>query len=137
VGHTAAVFDVVFNDDGKTVCSAGRDKKIHIWEIKDAKAKAEIGGFDDEVFKVVVAGDHIFTCSADKKVRQHSLEKRELMRTFSGHRDWVYSLAIDPSSQRLASGSYDGEVRIWNIRDGQLVTAFIAAPGYLTAAKKN
>jgi WD40 repeat protein len=59
------------------------------------------------------------------------------MRTFSGHRDWVYSLAIDPSSQRLASGSYDGEVRIWNIPDGQLVTVFTAAPGYLTAEKKN
>ena len=137
VGHTAAVFDVVFNLDGKTICSVGRDKKVHIWEIKEAKAKGEIGGFDEELFKVVVAGNHLFTCSADKKVRQHSLEKRELVRTFSGHRDWVYSLAIDPASQHLASGGYDGEVRIWKIQDGQLIIAFTAAPGYLTAEKKN
>ncbi|MEO8429801.1 MAG: c-type cytochrome domain-containing protein [Verrucomicrobiota bacterium] len=137
VGHTAAVFDVAFNNDGKTVCSVGRDKKIHFWDTKEAKAKGEIGGFDDEVFKIVVAGNHLFTCSADRKVRQHSIEKRELVRTFSGHRDWVYSIAFDPASQHLASGGYDGEVRVWNIQDGQLVAAFTAAPGYLAAGKKN
>jgi len=58
------------------------------------------------------------------------MDKKELVRTFSGHNDWVYSLAIDGKSKRLASGSYDGEVRVWNLEDGRALTAFIAAPGY-------
>ncbi|PYT46110.1 MAG: hypothetical protein DMG45_00375, partial [Acidobacteria bacterium] len=55
-------------------------------------------------------------------------------RTFSGHHDWVYSLAVDEKSKYLASGGYDGEVRVWKLEDGQVLTAFVAAPGYRAAA---
>ena len=131
-GHQGPVFAVAFTDD--KVCSAGRDKKVRLWDAKEGKDAGEIGGFDDDIFKLGVSGKSIFSCGADKKIRQHSLEKKELIRTFSGHRDWVYAFAIDPKSKRLASGSYDGEVRIWNLENGQELTGFIAAPGYQAAA---
>jgi WD40 repeat protein len=124
------VFAVAFSDDGKRVCSAGRDRKIHLWDAKEGKAAGEIGGFDDDIFMLLVVGDSIFSCSADKRVRQHSWERKELVRTFGGHSDWVYSVAWDGKGKRLASGSYDGEVRVWNVDDGRLINAFIAAPGY-------
>ena len=95
----------------------------------------EIGGFEDDIFKLVVFEKSIFSCSADKTIRQHTMDKKELVRTFSGHNDWVYSLAIDGKSKRLASGSYDGEVRVWNLDDGRALTAFIAAPGYRAMEK--
>jgi WD40 repeat protein len=28
----------------------------------------------------------------------------------------------------IASGSYDGEIRLWNSEDGKLTTSFIAIP---------
>ena len=80
-----------------------------------------------------MSGKSIFSCSADKKVRRHSTDNKELIRAFSGHKDWVYALAIDGKTNRLASGSYDGEVRVWNLEDGQVLTAFTAAPGYRVA----
>jgi hypothetical protein len=128
--HQGPVLAVAFSEDGQRVCSAGRDKKIHLWEAKEGKPAGEIGGFDDDIFRLLVFEKSIFSCSADKKIRQHNLDKKELVRTFSGHNDWVYSLAIDGKSRRLASGSYDGEVRVWNLEDGRALTAFIAAPGY-------
>ena len=133
--HQGPALAVAFSEDGQRVCSAGRDKKIHLWDAKEGKADGEIGGFDDDIFKLVVFEKSIFSCSADKKIRQHAMGKKELVRTFSGHKDWVYSLAIDGKSKRLASGSYDGEVRVWNLEDGLTLTAFIAAPGYRTTEK--
>jgi WD40 repeat protein len=124
------VLAVAFSEDGQRVCSAGRDKKIHLWEAKEGKPAGEIGGFDDDIFRLLVFEKSIFSCSADKKIRQHNIDKKDLVRTFSGHNDWVYSLAIDTKSRRLASGSYDGEVRVWNLEEGRALTAFIAAPGY-------
>jgi len=133
-GHQGPVFAVAFSDDGKRVYSAGRDKKIHIWDAQDGKAAGDIGGFDEDIFRLVVLGKWIFSCSADAKIRQHSADKKELLRTFSGHHDWVYSLAVDEKSKRLASGGYDGEVRVWKLEDGLVLSAFVAAPGYRAAA---
>ena len=133
--HQGPVLAVAFSEDDKRVCSAGRDKKIHLWDAREGKATGEIGGFDDDIFRLVVFENSIFSCSADKKIRQHAIDKKELVRTFSGHNDWVYSLAIDGKTKRLASGSYDGEVRVWNLEDGRSLTNFIAAPGYRAMEK--
>jgi WD40 repeat protein len=134
-GHQGPVYAVAFSDDGQRVYSAGRDKKIHVWEAQDGKSAGEIGGFNDDIFKLVVLGKSIFSCSADKTIRQHSTGKRELVRTFSGHTDWVYAFSVDEPSKRLASGSYDGEVRIWDLESGQTLTAFVASPGYHAAER--
>ncbi|HYV27693.1 MAG TPA: c-type cytochrome domain-containing protein [Candidatus Eisenbacteria bacterium] len=137
LGHSEVIMGVAFTSDGKTVCTAGRDKKIHVWTVAEAKKTTEIGGFDAEVFRVVIHRNSVFSCSADKLVRQHSITDGKLIRIFAGHTDWVYSIAVDKEGKRLAAGSFDGEVRIWNIDDGELLVAFVAAPGRMIAAKKD
>jgi mono/diheme cytochrome c family protein len=134
--HNAPVLAAAFSEDGKLVYSAGRDRKIHAWNAKDGKKAGEMTGFDEDVYRLLVRDGSIFTCSADKNVRQHTVSDRKLARTFAGHDDWVYSLDYHPQTKRLASGSFDGEVRVWNVEDGQVVIAFKAAPGYVAAAKK-
>ena len=37
-------------------------------------------------------------------------------------------------AKQVAAGSYDGEVRIWNIADGAVAKAFNASPGYVPPA---
>jgi len=137
LGHTEPLMGVAFISDGKTLCTAGRDKKIHVWAVAEAKKTTEIGGFDSEVFRIVAHSNYVFSCSADKLVRQHSISDGKLIRTFTGHTDWVYSIAVDKEGKRLAAGSFDGQVRIWNIDDGELLIALVAAPGRLIAAKKD
>jgi WD40 repeat protein len=131
-GHAGPVFGVAFVVDGKRVLSASRDKEIHVWETAEAKKITEITGFEGDVLKVIAIGNQIFSASTDRRVRQHSLEgkKTELVRTYSGHEDFVYALAYHGASGRLASGSFDGEVRLWDTSNGKLVTRFLAAPGY-------
>ena len=124
-GHTEGVFAAAFSIDGKQVLSGGRDKKIHVWEIKDAKKVTEIA-LDGEVQRVVLSTNGLFI-AAENVVRQYSA-KYESIRSLTGHSDLIYSLAIHDGSGQLASGSYDGEVRIWNVRDGSLVRKFTAAP---------
>jgi WD40 repeat protein len=130
LGHEEIVYSVAVSGDGKTVYSAGKDKKIHFWTVKDGKKSAEITGFEEDVFNVAVGGGFVFACSADKKVRQFKVEGRDLVRTYPEFADWVYSIAYDAKNNRLAAGSFGGEVRVWNVADGSLVSSFIAAPGY-------
>ncbi len=37
--------------------------------------------------------------------------------TWHGHDHWVTALAVSPDGARLASGSYDGTVKIWDLED--------------------
>ena len=136
-GHGAPVFSVAFSPDGKRVFSGGRDREIHAWQSKDAKKAFEFGGFEADVLRLFVHGDQLFSCSADKQIRQHTLgeKKAELVRTLSGHHDVVYSLAYHATTKRLATGSFDGEVRMWDAENGKPLTNFIAAPGFQDEAR--
>jgi len=133
-GHGQIVFAVAFISDSKRILSGGRDREIHSWTAKDARRVFAARGFDGDVLRIAVARDQLFSAGADKVVRQHRLQdkKADLMRTFAGHRDTIYSLSVHADSRRLASGSFDGEVRVWNTETGDAITNFIAAPGHTT-----
>jgi WD40 repeat protein len=130
-GHGEPLIGVTISPDGTQAITGGRDKQARVWTIADGKEVRAIGGFGDEVFRVRVTADsHLFSCSADKTAREHNLADGAVLRTFSGHADWVYSLDVHAASKRLVTGSYNGEVRIWNLEDGAALQAFVAAPGH-------
>ena len=136
LGHGEAIFTIAYAPDSAQVFSAGRDRKIHRWDLKEAKKTEEIDGFAGEVLQLIVANGQLFSASADGQVRQHALtgKKAELICTFAGHQDFVYALAFHAETKRLASGSYDGEVRVWNADDGKMLARFPAAPGLVGGA---
>ncbi len=130
-GHGEPVFGVAVASNGKTVVTSGRDKSLRQWNVADAKEVRRFTGFGDEVFRICLMPDgRLFSCSADRTARLHSLADGKLLKTFAGHADWVYSLGYNDATKRLATGSFDGEVRIWNVDDAKSLVTFLAAPGY-------
>ena len=101
----------------------------HIWNLEDGKKTAEVAGYSGNVYQVLLADGNIYSTSADKTARQHQLDNREQKHVFGDHSDWVFALALDSNNQRLATGCYDGQIRIWNLADGSATLSFVAAPG--------
>ena len=134
-GHSEFVTGVAW-PDAKSVITASRNKSAHRWNIKDSKKIAEFSGWDSDVTRVLVSDTNLYSASLDGRVRMHSLGTKELTRTFEPHRDAVHSLASHKPTQRLASGSHDGEVRICSTADGKLLLKFIAAPGYASKVSR-
>lgn len=127
-GHGQPVKGVAFHPDGKQAYSAGADNKIHLWKVADGKKSATIA-FGAEVYKLPLTGGFVFASSADKTVRQYDAKSHKEVRQYKGHSDWALSVAFHAASKRLASGGFDGEVRVWNAADGKQVARFLAAPG--------
>jgi WD40 repeat protein len=130
-GHGDYVFGVEWNADGTQVLTAGKDRKIHIWNPADAAKIAELAGWGNEVYKTVLVGNRIFACAADNTAREFAADSRGQVRVFQGHADYVFSMSYCDATKRLATGSFDGEVRIWNTEDGANLVTFKAAPGYV------
>jgi len=127
-GHNQPVKGVAFHPDGKQVYSAGADNKIHRWNIADGKKSQEVS-LGGEVYRLIVCGNVLVATSADKTVRQYKIEDLQQIRSLSGHADWVLAAACHPQGQKLASGAFNGEVRLWNAESGELIKSFVAVPG--------
>lgn len=126
--HSQPVKGVAFHPDGAEVYSAGADNKIHRWKIADAGKTAEVA-FGGEVYKLQVQDEFLFATSADKTVRQFNAKSHQQVRSLAGHKDWALCSTFHPVTKRLASGGFDGEVKIWNAEDGKDLLTFVAAPG--------
>ena len=125
--HNAPVRDVAFAPDGKAVISAGGNR-IRVWNVQDSKLVGEMTGFENDIEALLAGGENVVGASADRSVRQFKLADRTLIRTLAPHPAWVVSLAWHPASHRLAGGSFDGAVTVWDLENGAMVKQFLAIP---------
>lgn len=125
-GHAAAVRGVAFTADGKQVLSIGADGKLHRWNVEGAAKAAEVAVGDG--FRIVRRDGFALIPCGDAQVRQVDLAANAVARGLPGHRDWALSAAVSRDGSRFATGSHDGEVRLWNAADGALIRAWTAKP---------
>ena len=131
-GHAETVYCVSFLGDGKTIVTGGADARLRYWKPdEDAKQARETGGFGGPVFRVAISpdGKTLLACGADKIVHVFDPNNGSNPRNLAGHNDWIYGVAISRDGKTAASGSFDGEIRLWNLADGKPLRTILAAPG--------
>ncbi|KAI7869368.1 WD40-repeat-containing domain protein, partial [Spinellus fusiger] len=92
-GHKDSVYSVAFMPDGKTLVSGSLDKTLKLWQLGTVEGRGY--GMD----------------------RDRS--KGPCKMTFSGHKDFVLSVACTPDGNWVVSGSKDRGVQFWDPRTGQ------------------
>jgi DNA-binding beta-propeller fold protein YncE len=128
--HNAPVRGVLFHPDGAEVYSSGSNNKWERWQISDAKRTKEVG-VGGEPYKFVRQGDFFFLPTAEPRVRQYKAKEGDQVREFPGATDWCLSAAVHEATGRVAAGTFDGEIRLWQLADGKPLLNFPAAPGYV------
>ncbi|HEV8608360.1 MAG TPA: c-type cytochrome domain-containing protein [Tepidisphaeraceae bacterium] len=56
----------------------------------------------------------------------------ELVKSFDGHKDAMYAVAISPNNQTLATGSYDQKIILWDIAQGKPIQQLDGHNGAVT-----
>ncbi|KAI9205525.1 WD40-repeat-containing domain protein [Polychytrium aggregatum] len=122
-GHQGAVSSVVFHQEtgSQILYSGGWDHSVRLW---DVSVGSNISTMNCE--RVITSIDHsaqselLVTGHADPLIRLWDPRSREGMVVklrLGGHANWVSSVAWAPNSlYNLVSGSYDGTVKVWDIR---------------------
>jgi dipeptidyl aminopeptidase/acylaminoacyl peptidase len=128
-GHDAALIGAVFSPTGSTVLSAARGSAVHQWEVSSGERKMEMKELTDLGMLAMLRAGLLTAPAAGRVVRVHQLSDRQTLFTLFGHRDAVASFAVAPDGGTFASGSFDGEVCVWNLACGTWTQRFVASPG--------
>ena len=116
--HEDLIYRVVWSEDGKTLFTAGADKRIGVIDVESGTLQY-LEGHTGAVLALAVRGDLLVSGSADRTIRVW--KGRTLLRSIPNHWDGVHALAFSPDGKYLASGSADRTVRIWQPEIGRLV----------------
>ncbi len=136
-GHSNAVTDGCFFNDGRSVCTASADSTVRTWDPKTGANVLVIGGHGfHEVGTAIVCveahpGPHLVcaTGGEDNTSRIASLENGRVLATLV-HPEFVEAATFNSAFPFLATGCGDGVVRIWDTNSAQMRQSFAHEPGY-------
>ena len=115
---------LAFSPQAKLV-AAGRHGTVELVEPVSQAVVGKLDGHRGPVNAIVWSADgaQLFAasgeCAVEGEVKQWSVAEKRVVRTFSGHRDMIYALALSPDGKTLATGSYDQKIKLWNVADGK------------------
>ncbi|MCM2257685.1 MAG: hypothetical protein NDJ94_18785, partial [Vicinamibacteria bacterium] len=151
-GREARVWDLasgalvrkLTSDDGKLrALAVTADGRLLLWAADGAPLRAFdlAQGKPARTFQLVAGtvhalalladGRHVVAAMSDRTLRVFDLGSGQCVRTLEGHEDAVVAVAAGPT--RIASGSRDGSVRLWDAASGALLAVHRLASGRVQA----
>lgn len=125
-GHTNHVLGVAMAADGSSLASAGADNAIKLWNTETGEQRRTITSHSKQVTAIDFVGisENVLTCSGDFTVRLHKASNGQNFRNFGGATDYLYRAVSGPEDTVVVAAGEDGEVRVWNGKDGNLIKSF-------------
>jgi WD40 domain-containing protein len=119
-GEASGFNDVAFAPDGKHLFTRSVDSMIRIWDL-DLRTQDDAAAFQVDpglgsAFNA--AGTQVAITAAttnNRKISIWDLQSKTSVKTLTGHTHVVECVAFSPEGQRLASGSFDATVRVWDL----------------------
>ncbi|KAG4305038.1 hypothetical protein PORY_001713 [Pneumocystis oryctolagi] len=143
--HIDWIRTVCPSNDGKLLLSAGNDRIAKIFDIYNGECKLEFQGHEHVIECAIFAPDsackfltelsgihlsknsigYIATGSRDKTIKLWGCHTGQMIKTLSGHDNWLRALVFHPSGRYLISASDDKTIRCWDLSQSGKCTRII------------
>jgi WD40 repeat protein len=131
-GHAVAVTGLVFKPDGKEAFSGDAEGGVRRWKLDGEGIKdTTIRPARADVMQLGFSGDDMIVTLANGQVSVLDLKARTVKEKLFRHNDRVNELAVivTGDAARIVTGSHDGEVRVFDLKERKEVLRFTASPG--------
>jgi WD40 repeat protein len=118
-GHEGLAFGVAFSPDGTRLVSSAEDRVARVWDVETGAAIAVLpqeAPLNDAAF--VRGNEYMVTIDSEGVGRVWSVTTGEVVSRLLGHGAWMSYVAYDPGTDRIATSSVDGTVRLWRPGEG-------------------
>jgi WD40 repeat protein len=147
-GQTSDVHAAAFGDGGKVLVSAGDDALVRVFDLRTGHPLAASRGHCRAIPTLDVSPDGLLAATGgrDGEIRLWTVPAAVNVRTLTGHTADVLSVVFGPDGSaaapaadgpsgvgelRLASASYDGSVRLWDVNSGEELRRFKGHDGWV------
>jgi tricorn protease-like protein len=118
-GHADLITGVAFADDSKTLASAGSwENKVFIWNAAGA-AQIKTIPVTGQCMSVAYLSKSKLIATSGNDVLILDTDKGSIAKTFKGHTETAWHVALNKSKNLIATGGWDNNCIIWDIKKGK------------------
>jgi len=129
-GHGGTVFSVAFSPTGRILATGSWDGTVRFWNPADGEGLGTLFafhsinamGFSPDGSKLATATD------AFESVVVWDVASRKRLHEFHAHWAIIPTLMFSPNGKTLATGSFDGSVRLWQLSDLPVASPELLGP---------
>ncbi|MFH1741313.1 MAG: M56 family metallopeptidase [bacterium] len=127
--HKANVQSVAFSPDGKYLVSGSGDSTAKVWNIETGEELLSLP-HETVVNSVAFSPDGKYVIATGNKTAElWDIETGQNVRSFVGHKDYVFVVVFSPDGARILTGSVDNTAKLWDVESGKEIRTFHRLPG--------
>ena len=131
--HSAIIYSVAYNPDGKYLASGSADKTIKLWEVETGRLLRTLTGHTGDICSVSYSPNGVYLASGskDETIKLWEVKTGNCIKILTGHTGYVQSVTYSPDGKYLASAAWDETIKLWEVETGECIKTLTGHTGYV------